>query len=301
MRMQNSISGNGDMWSLGDHRLMCGDSTSPNAVRKLMDGGLANLCFTSPPYMDQRVYNGRKSGNWDDMMASVFSVLPLTKNGQVLVNLGMIHGANEWHPYWNGWLETMREVGFRRFGLYVWDAGWGLPGDWSGRLAPSFEFIFHFNNAARKANKVVAKKPENIAPIRSMLRLAKDRPMGIAAPESGMATHKIPDSVLRIHRQTHRAKAVESEHPAVFPVELPKLMIETYTDAGEIVFEPFSGSGTTMIAAERSGRKCYGMELEPIYVDIAIERWTKETGQEAFRDDGVKFSDLAQPRRKRAA
>jgi hypothetical protein len=65
--------------------------------------------------------------------------------GQVLVNLGLIHRDGEWLPYWDGWISWMREQGWRRFGWYVWDQGSGIPGDWNGRLAPSFEFVWHFN------------------------------------------------------------------------------------------------------------------------------------------------------------
>jgi hypothetical protein len=79
------------------------------------------------------------------------------------VNIGLIHRDGEWVPYWEGWIEWMRSAGWRRFGWYVWDQGWGLPGDWNGRLAPSHEFIFHFNHVAGLLRKTVDKKPENIA------------------------------------------------------------------------------------------------------------------------------------------
>jgi hypothetical protein len=81
-------------------------------------------------------------------MRGVFANLPMAANGQVLVNLGLIHRDNEVIPYWDGWLDWMRTQGWRRFAWYVWDQGPGLPGDWNGRLAPSFEFVFHFNRQA---------------------------------------------------------------------------------------------------------------------------------------------------------
>jgi DNA modification methylase len=74
----------------------------------------------------------------------------LRPDGQVLVNLGLIHRDNEWQPYWAGWLDWMRARGWRRFGLYTWDQGPGLPGDWNGRLSPAFELLFHFNREARR-------------------------------------------------------------------------------------------------------------------------------------------------------
>jgi len=141
-----------DAEPVGGHRLLCGDATIADDVARLMDGEEADICFTSPPYAQQRDY---KTGpqDWDALMQGVFSILPLTHDAQVLVNLGLVHRDGEWLPYWDGWIEWMREVGWRRFGWYVWDQGPGLPGDWNGRLAPSHEFIFHFNRIATRTRK----------------------------------------------------------------------------------------------------------------------------------------------------
>jgi DNA modification methylase len=73
------------------------------------------------------------------------------------------------------------------------------------------------------------------------------------------------------------------EHPAMFPVELPWRCIKMHSDQGNIVLEPFSGSGTTIIACEQLGRACYAMELDPVYVDLAIRRWQEFTGETAVR------------------
>jgi DNA modification methylase len=82
---------------------------------------------------------------------------------------------------------------------------------------------------------------------------------------------RIPDSVLRITR--HKARGIETEHPAVFPVALPEFLTRAYTDEGEVVFEPFAGSGTTILAGQRTGRRVRAIELAPAYVDLAIARW----------------------------
>jgi DNA modification methylase len=83
---------------------------------------------------------------------------------------------------------------------------------------------------------------------------------------------RIPDSVIRVMR--HKGKIGQDiDHPAVFPVALPEFAIEAYTEAGDIVFEPFGGSGTTMLAAQRTGRLCRSMEIAPEYVDVAIKRF----------------------------
>jgi DNA modification methylase len=78
-------------------------------------------------------------------------------------------------------------------------------------------------------------------------------------------------------KKSHMVK----EHPAAFPAELPRAIMTFLTGAGETVYEPFSGSGTTIIACEQLNRKCYAMEIEPRYVDVAVRRWEKFTGKTA--------------------
>jgi len=126
----------GDLWHLGDHRLLCGDSTNPSDVARVMAEEAAALCFTSPPYSQQRDYATGGIGDWDALMRGVFAALPMRDDGQVLVNLGLIHKDGEWQPYWQAWIEWMRTQGWRRFGWYVWDQGAGMPGDWAGRFTP---------------------------------------------------------------------------------------------------------------------------------------------------------------------
>jgi DNA modification methylase len=196
----------------------------------------------------------------------------MTANGQVLVNLGLLHRDNEWQPYWQSWLDWMREQGWRRFGFYVWDQGPGLPGDWNGRLAPAFEFVFHFNRQARKPNKIVpCKWAGHINDSHGGMR-DKDGSVGQwTHAGQGVQETRIPDNVIRITR--HKARGIETEHPAVFPVALPEFVMNAYSDAGAVVFEPFAGSGTTTIAGERTGRRVRAIELAPAYVDVAILRW----------------------------
>ena len=146
----------GDLWLLGEHRLLCGDSTDPADVSRVMAGAGADLCFTSPPYAQQRDYTNGGVGNWDALMQGVFALLPMADAAQALVNLGLVHRDSEWQPYWNDWIAWMRDQGWKRFGLYCWDQGPGLPGDWNGRLSPSFEFVFHFNRQSRRPNKIIA-------------------------------------------------------------------------------------------------------------------------------------------------
>ena len=274
----NPVSRSGDVWQLGAHRLICGDATDRNVVAALMQGDLSRLCFTSPPYGNQRDYTSGGIADWDGLMRGVFAQLPMATDGQVLVNLGLIHRDNEFIPYWDAWLGWMRTQGWRRFAWYVWDQGPGMPGDWAGRLAPSFEFVFHFNRDTRKPNKIV---PCKFAGQDTHLRAdgsstamrGKDGEVGGWA-HKGQPTQdtRIPDSVIRVMRNKCKI-GQDIDHPAVFPVALPEFVIEAYTDAGDLVFEPFGGSGTTMLATERTGRICCSMEIAPEYVDVAIKRF----------------------------
>ena len=88
---------------------------------------------------------------------------------------------------------------------------------------------------------------------------------------AGCADFRSPKNVLRITR--HKERGIETEHPSVFPVKLPAFLMETYANAGDLVFEPFCGSGTTLLAGQRTGRRVRAIELAPAYVDLTIARW----------------------------
>ena len=277
----------GDVWALGQHRLICGDAADPSVIASLMLGEQAKLCFTSPPYGNQRDYASGGITDWDGLMRGVFGNVPMADDGQVLVNLGLIHRDNEVIPYWDGWLGWMRTQGWRRFAWYVWDQGPGMPGDWQGRLAPSFEFVLHFNRQSRKPNKIVpCKHAGQDSHLRadgsSTAMRGKDGEVG-GWTHAGQPTQdkRIPDSVIRVMR--HKGKIGQDiDHPAVFPVALPEFILDAYSDSGDIVFEPFGGSGTTMLAAERTGRRCRAVEIAPEYVDVAVKRF-----QQNFPDVSV--------------
>jgi DNA modification methylase len=275
------VSQTGDVWAIGVHRLICGDAADASVVATLMAGERAALCFTSPPYGNQRDYTDAIV-DWDALMRGVFAQLPMADTGQVLVNLGLIHREQEVVAYWDGWLSWMRNQGWRRFGWYVWDQGPGLPGDWNGRLAPAFEFVFHFNrkgSTPRQPNKIV---PCIYAGRDTHLRGDGTSAGGMRNKDGSKTTwnhagvltqdFRIPDSVIRVMR--HKGKIGQCiDHPAVFPVALPQFVLEAYSEIGDLVFEPFCGSGTTMLAAQRTGRVCRSVEIAPQYVDVAIRRF----------------------------
>lgn len=263
-----------DVWQIGPHRLMCGDSTNAEDLAKLMCGEKADLCFTSPPYGQQRDYTKESDcSNWDKLMNGVFANLPMSEAGQVLVNLGLIHRDCEWIPYWDKWIEWMRAQGWRRFGWYVWDQGHGMRGDYGGRCNPSFEFVFHFNRIAISANKWIECSHAGE-------KGGENRGVdGVVPKWSGdlIQSHKVPDSTWRIERQKGGIKG----HPAPFSVALVEHCFKTWN--GQLCYEPFLGSGTSMLAAQNLGRICYGMEISPGYCAVILDRM-----QRAFPDLEIK-------------
>lgn len=272
----------GDLWQLGEHRLLCGDATKSEDVARLMQGERFVLAVTSPPYDQQRTYN-LDGFDWHSMMCNAFDVM--TANGRddchIIVNLGLTHRNRQVNMYWLPWLMHCASVGWPLFGWYIWDKGNGLPGDWNGRLATAHEFLFDFNKQCSYPRKWI-KTTGHIGGTKSALR---DRDGQIRLSNSldkyGQP-FKIPDSVVRLHR-AHTTGKIEASHPAVFPVSLPEFAMKTWSDEGDVVYEPFCGSGTTILAAENLGRRCYAIDISPEYCDVALTRYEAHTGTVARR------------------
>lgn len=250
--------------TIGDCILYCGDSS-----KILPNLGAVDAVVTSPPYGQQRDY-GKKIDDWRSLVSGIITAIPSHETTQILVNLGLIHREGFVIRYWDDLITDMEAIGYRLFGWYVWDQGDGLPGNWNGRLAPSHEFIFHFNRESRKVNKwVKPKKPR--AASGTGLRGKDGKTTGISSPHLCGQDTKVQDSVIRVYRQMDRS-GIEAEHPAIFPVKLPSELIKSFTDEGQTILDPFMGSGTTGVACAKMGRKFIGIEIEPKYFDIACKR-----------------------------
>lgn len=198
----------GDLWILGSHRLLCGDSTKVEDVERLMDGAKANLLLTDPPYgikiSANPIRQKHEKSDWDEK--------PIEPN----IFLDMCDSAIIWGGnYFN--LKPSK-------GFLIWDK----------------------------------KQPEDFT---------------LAMCEMAWTNIDKPAKMFR--------KAVTSyakEHPTQKPVELMQWCMERVDG---LIFDPFLGSGTTIIAAEQLGRKCYGMEISPKYCDVIIQRWENATGKKA--------------------
>ena len=254
---------------IGDCRLLLGD-----CLDILPTLGKVDAVVTSPPYAQQRDY-GQKIGNWRALVSTAMQRTPAHETTQVLVNLGLVHRDGEVVPYWQDLIDDMRLAGWRHFGWYVWDQGSGMAGDFQGRLAPSHEFVFHFNREARRPNKT---KPTLGGRRHSGNTRGKDG-TSKAKSHDGRPIQpvKIPDSVVRCPRETEPGP--NAAHPARYPVRFASELVEPYSAIGESILDPFMGSGTTGVACVKLGRSFVGIEIDEGYFDIACARIAKAYAQ----------------------
>jgi len=242
----------GELWELGAHRLLVGDSTREVDVDVLLEpleGKPVDAVITDPPYAIYGSSTGIGADIADDkMVRPFFEAIGKLIAGR-LKKFGHAYAFTDWRSWAAMW------EGFKRAGLVpknglVWDkGGGGLGSNW----ANAYELIAYF-----------AKLPPPVA------------------MQSGTERGQRPVHKANILRHS-RPSGVEREHNAAKPVGLLIELVEAATDKGETIFEPFTGSGSTMIAGEKTGRRVFGLEIEPRFAQVAIERWQRLTGQKAKR------------------
>lgn len=249
----------GDVWILGKHRLMCGDSTSIDAVDTLMAGQKADMVFTDPPYALFGNSTGM-AGVADDKMIQpffrdIFGILYAISK-----QYAHIYVCCDWHSAFT--IEgAARKIGITAKNLCIWDKGDGGMGN---MYTSCYEMVWFFENS---------------------------RQTGTAA-KSG-AGKRIVEGKSNIWRHS-RVHASKRDHNAQKPVELVVSAIENSSDAGGFVLDLFGGSGTTIIAAEKSRRCAALMEMEPKYCDVIVKRWQEFTGKKAkLESNGKSFDDLS--------
>jgi DNA modification methylase len=311
----------GDLWLLGRHRLLCGDSTKLADVEKLMNGEKANCVITSPPYAMQRKddYGGipvdEYPGWFLEVAQNVYQML--ADSGSFFVNLKEHVDDGKRSLYVMKTIIALVKEGWRYVDQLIWSKP-GLPGGWSNRLRNDFEPVhfftkkekidwmvqlvevdeerlktlpldlvdmyedlFHFTKTKKiKFYPRAVGKPSDLIRVSSKSNQSKGKSGNISV--SGRFKRGIarPGNVLQIPGNTRSLK-----HSAVFPVKLPAFFIKLTTDVEDNIFEPFSGSGTTIMAAEQLGRNCFALELSPAFCDLAIKRWEQFTGGKAVRQE----------------
>lgn len=278
----------GELWILGEHRVLCGDATDRADVDRLMAGEKAALCFTSPPYADQREY-----GAGTDLSVQKIASFIRAAGGACdffAVNLGISRKDGAVNPYWDDYITEAGNCGLNLLSWNVWDkAQAGGVGNQTAMFPIEHEWILVFGPRPTELNRTVPNKHAG-TPLHGTVR-ESDGSLTPVAGRRSIGTHRPIGTVYRgdVARFT---RAEEHRHPAMFPVHLPQTYIEAFTEAGGPVYEPFCGSGTTVIASEASGRRCFGMEIEPLYIDVILQRFADYAGVDPVREDGVKWSEL---------
>ncbi len=266
----------GDVYELGRHRLRCGDCTNMDDMEALFGEETAELCFTSPPYADQREYNGGKELSTEHLATFIRAAFGKAK--YFAVNLGYSRKGGEVNPYWEDYLKEAKACGLRFLSWNVWDKGQaGSIGNQSAMFAITHEWIFVFGPEPKELNKTHENKwagEVKDSGVRQADGTVKNNGKSVVNAFSNMQT-------VFSHFPYKARNEDLGDHPAVFPVGLPESYIEAMTSQRDSVYEPFGGSGTTMIAAEKTGRRCFMMELDPKYCDVIVARWEKYTGKKA--------------------
>lgn len=266
----------GDLWLLGEHRLLCGDSTKIEDVNRLMDDKIADMVFTDPPYnvkvSDVSGFGRKKydefamaSGEMSeqefiDFLSTVFkNLIEVSKDGSIhYVCMDWKHIYEIISAGRNAYTEFKQ--------LCVWNKSTGGMGTF---YRSQHELIFVFKNGT-------AKHINNF---------------GLG--ETGRYRTNVWDYA-GMNTASKENLEVRNLHPTVKPVQLVADAILDCSNYGSLVLDLFGGSGTTLIACEETDRKCCMMEFEPKYCDTIIQRWQKHTGQQAIHaDTGKTFDEMA--------
>ena len=250
---EEPVSQPGDLWLLGDHRVLCGDATDPHDVSIVMNGATAACLWTDPPYgvsyvgktKDQLTIQGDTAESLAALLEGAF-----TSSHEVLAPGAAIYIA---HPAGQGSVvfgEQFLARGWRLHQTLVWVKDRLVLGhsDYHYRHEP---ILFGYRPAGEGRRGRGSK--------------------GWFGPNNCSSVFEVPSP----RRQ--------DEHPTSKPVELVEAMLTNSTKPGDVVLDAFLGSGSTLIACERLGRRCYGLELDARYVDVLVGRWERFTGNTAER------------------
>ncbi len=253
------VSRPGDMWLLGNHRVLCGDATSIIDVNRLLEGGKADMVFCDPPY--SVAYTGKTSRKLtiknDDLGAGFFDFLRDACANMLAVTTGAIYicmSSSELHTLFKAFTEA--------------------GGHWSTFIIwAKNHFTLGRSDYQRQYEPILYGWPNGTAHY-----WCGDRDQG---------------DVWSVDKPS-----VNDLHPTMKPVELVQKAIRNSSKSRGLVFDPFGGSGSTLIACETTGRDARVIEIDPRYVDVIVKRWQDHTGRKAVLEgDGRGFEDIAIERR----
>jgi len=264
----------GDLWILGDHRLLCGSSTKAEDVARLMDGQKAQLLATDPPYMVDYTGADRPNGgkDWSNLYHEV-DIPDAEKFYRNFYTIALNHVDQDaalylWHA--DRRLILIRKI-WEEFGLLIHQhIIWVKPctiltfSVYPWRHEPC---VFGWRKGSKPFSRPSQKRIGSVW----FVNLLRD-----GDPES-------PEYYSDLWEIDWEGKKRNSglEHPTVKPTEIFAIPMRVHTKPRDICFEPFSGSGSQIIAAERLGRRCFAMELELVFCDVAVRRWEEFTGKKA--------------------
>lgn len=270
----------GDVWILGDHRLMCGDSTSETDVSKLMGAASADLILTDPPYnvgyvggtKDALTIANDRMGDAQFESFLVESFKPSFAKLQPGAAFYIWHASSSQRQFEN----AINAVGSTVRQQLIWVKNHFTLGksDYQHMHEPCFYgwkpgAAHRWYSDRKQASVYEDAKPADLSKMKKPELLEHCR-----ALSSMIAGQK--ETVLRFDKPTSNA-----EHPTMKPVKLMGYLVENSTKAGEVVLDMFGGSGSTLIACEQLSRACRTMEIDPKYCDVIIERWERLTGKTA--------------------
>lgn len=294
----------GDIWHVGQHRVMCGSATDDAAVDRLMGGELAQLVHTDPPYGVSYETQSGKFGmiKNDDLDPDALMQLltPAFKNYVRYTDDDAAFYI--WHAFtaFRDFDDAMTSAGIMKKQYIIWWKPAPVLGhaDYQWAHEPCFyaqkagqQCRFFGDRAQRTTWKVVLRGRDGTATTLSGGVVLTDGQGGkvylSSTPPKGKKIRYIRLSEGRSvtlypeNKQTtvwEVARETKTEHPTQKPVEIPLTAIANSSEAGDLVIDFFGGSGSTLIAAEMAGRRCYTMELDPKYCDVIVNRYVKLTG-----------------------
>lgn len=260
---KEAITKPGNLWILGRHRLLCGDATKKEDVERLMNGVIANICFTSPPYnagkseslsgnthmKDNKYINYKDENNNYLQLLTGFTKIVLAFSEYAFVNIQQLAGnkldvIDYLYNFKNNFVDAV-----------IWKKTNTAPAMSKNVLNSQFEYIYIFKNETNPSRAI------NTANFRGTISNVYEGP-------------------------PQRQNEFSEIHAATFPMHLPTHFIKSFTQINGIVLDCFGGTGTTLIAAEQLNRTCYMMEIDPVYCDVIIRRWEAFTGQKAVKVNG---------------